>query len=73
MSKDAYYLSDADGTVCLDRNNEPDVALDEYEVVAELNRLRVVVELAELMTGNQIRDLRNLQECARAALSHPAP
>ncbi len=40
MSDETYYLTDYDGSVCRANPDGEDVALDEFEVVTELNRLR---------------------------------
>ena len=57
----------ADNYDALEEAIGADMAID--KLTDEIERLRTVAELAEIMAGNMIRDLGNLQKTAAEALA----
>lgn len=82
MSDEAYYLTEYDGSVCRENPDGPDVNLDEFEVVAELNRMRRAldwyadekkwecrsIQMGDMITETITRIARDRGVTARSAL-----
>ena len=72
MSEPTYYLTEFDGSVCRGNPDGLDVALDEFEVVEELNRLREALETIrdyevewKGLSDAESAELDDCAECAR--------